>query len=228
MLLLLEWVLLGAAAIVQILVALVNPHMGLPAFNIFGLMVFGAMRWIFPERWIDKLLYTATEFGLLLVLTFVGDIQSPSLPYIVLTIRNCVLLAGQDAAQGRWRSIVTAVAFALCVLAQSHRLWGVSPIVKIPPEQLGSVWIGLTIVFGLLFLFLQLLVDAVLAERKGQEQLTAANTQLRQNALRVEELATVQERNRIARDIHDSLGHSLTVFNIHIAAATAPVACRSG
>jgi signal transduction histidine kinase len=35
----------------------------------------------------------------------------------------------------------------------------------------------------------------------------------------VEELATLQERNRIARDIHDSLGHSLTIFNIHIAAA---------
>ncbi len=42
---------------------------------------------------------------------------------------------------------------------------------------------------------------------------------LRSYALRVEEFATVQERNRIARDIHDSLGHSLTVFNIHTEAA---------
>jgi signal transduction histidine kinase len=79
--------------------------------------------------------------------------------------------------------------------------------------------VGLTILFGLTFLFLHLLVDAVLAAQKGQEQLTQANTRLREYALRVEELATVQERNRIARDIHDSLGHSLTVFNIHIGAA---------
>jgi signal transduction histidine kinase len=73
--------------------------------------------------------------------------------------------------------------------------------------------------FGLTFLFLHLLIDAVLAARKGQEQLKQANTRLREYALRVEELATVQERNRIARDIHDSLGHSLTVFNIHTEAA---------
>ena len=86
-------------------------------------------------------------------------------------------------------------------------------------REIGSWLIGFAIVFGLVFLFLHLLVDAILAERKGQEQLTLANEQLRQYALQVEELATVQERNRIARDIHDSLGHSLTVFNIHIAAA---------
>ena len=42
---------------------------------------------------------------------------------------------------------------------------------------------------------------------------------MRLYALRVDELATVQERNRIARDIHDSLGHSLTVFGIHLEGA---------
>ncbi len=219
LLLQLEWVLLAAAAIVQILFKTANLGTGVAIFNLIGLVIFGGMRAIFPDRWIHKLLYTAAEFGLLLLLTFVGNIPSPALLYVVLTIRNCLLLAGQDEIQRRWRSIVTALAFVVCILAQSHRLWADRPIVKIPPEQLGAVWIGFTIVLGLVFLFLQLLVDAVLSERKGQEQLAAANTQLRQYALRVEELATVQERNRIARDIHDSLGHSLTVFNIHIAAA---------
>lgn len=37
--------------------------------------------------------------------------------------------------------------------------------------------------------------------------------------MRIEELATVKERNRIAREIHDSLGHSLTVFNLYLEAA---------
>jgi signal transduction histidine kinase len=32
-------------------------------------------------------------------------------------------------------------------------------------------------------------------------------------------VATLQERNRIAREIHDSLGHSLTAFNLHVEAA---------
>jgi signal transduction histidine kinase len=184
-----------------------------------GLGIFAAMRWHFPERWSYKLLYTATEFGLLLLLTFGGDLPSPSLPYIVLTIRNCVLLAGQEPTPGRVRSIVTLAAFLASLLSQTHRLLSGSIPLHIPTHQIGAVWIGFAVAFGLVFLFLQLLVDAVLAERKGQERLADANIRLRQYALQIEELATVQERNRIARDIHDSLGHSLTVFNIHIGAA---------
>jgi signal transduction histidine kinase len=117
------------------------------------------------------------------------------------------------------RSIVTFLAFFICLLAQAYRLWAGRMLFPVPPAQIGTVGVGLTIVFGLTFLFLHLLVDAVLAAQKGQEQLTQANTRLREYALRVEELATLQERNRIARDIHDSLGHSLTVFNIHTEAA---------
>jgi signal transduction histidine kinase len=51
------------------------------------------------------------------------------------------------------------------------------------------------------------------------EELAVANAQLREYTLRIEELATVQERNRIARDIHDSVGHALTVLNLHLEAA---------
>jgi signal transduction histidine kinase len=68
-------------------------------------------------------------------------------------------------------------------------------------------------------LFLQLLVNAILAERQSREQLALANAQLRQYALRIEDIATLQERNRIAREIHDSLGHALTVLNLHLEAA---------
>jgi signal transduction histidine kinase len=216
---------LGVAAIAQILVAVVNPDLGLPLLNGIGLIVFAAMGFISPRRWTDKLLYTVSEFGLLILLTFMGEFPLPTLLYIVLVIRNCVLLAGQDSPQGRLRSLITALAFAICLLSQTYRLWFGRLPLEIPLHRVGMVWIGFSIVFGLVFLFLQLLVDAVLAERKGQEHLAKANAQLRQYALRVEELATVQERNRIARDIHDSLGHSLTVFNIHIAAALRLLHC---
>jgi signal transduction histidine kinase len=219
LLLLLEWLLLGVAAIVQMLVAITNPSMGFPFLNMLELGIFATMRLHFPDRWSYKLLYTAIEFGLLLLLTFVGNLPSPSLPYIVLTIRNCVLLAGQEPTQRRVRSIVTLAAFLTSLLSQTHRLLSGRMLLPIPLAQIGAVWIGFAVAFGLVFLFLQLLVDAILAERKGQERLADANIRLRQYALKIEELATVQERNRIARDIHDSLGHSLTVFNIHIGAA---------
>lgn len=121
--------------------------------------------------------------------------------------------------QGVSRIAVTGLAFLSSVVVQTYRMAHQDLPVKVPIDQSGTVWIGFFVVFGLVILFLHLLVDAALKERQGQEQLAAANTQLRQYTLRIEELAIVQERNRIARDIHDSLGHSLTVFGIHIEAA---------
>jgi signal transduction histidine kinase len=218
LLLQLEWLLLGVVAIVQILVSIANPQLGFPLLNLFGLTVFAAMRLRFPDQLGNKLLYTAAEFGLLLLLTFVSQIPSPSPMYIVLTMRNCVLFSGKNPLEIKVRNAIAIFAFLSLVLSQLAKLWsGLIPL-HIPPAQIGAVWIGFAVAFGLVFLFLQLLVDAILAERKGQEDLAEANIRLRQYALRVEELATVQERNRIARDIHDSLGHSLTVFNIHLGA----------
>ena len=46
-----------------------------------------------------------------------------------------------------------------------------------------------------------------------------ANEQLRVQAAEIGELAKAQERNRIARDIHDVLGHYLTVVHVQLEAA---------
>ena len=60
------------------------------------------------------------------------------------------------------------------------------------------------------------LTDRILAEKQAREELAIANQRIRNYALRAEEVATLQERNRIAREIHDSLGHSLTALNLHL------------
>ncbi len=52
-------------------------------------------------------------------------------------------------------------------------------------------------------------------------ELGEANRKLREYAVQAEELATAKERNRVAREIHDSLGHYLTVINVQIEAARA-------
>lgn len=49
----------------------------------------------------------------------------------------------------------------------------------------------------------------------------SARRQLRNYATQVEDLATTRERNRIARDIHDSVGHYLTVVHVQLEAARA-------
>jgi signal transduction histidine kinase len=53
------------------------------------------------------------------------------------------------------------------------------------------------------------------------EELQEANRQLREYAAQAEELATVHERNRLAREIHDGLGHYLTGINMQIQAGRA-------
>jgi signal transduction histidine kinase len=60
--------------------------------------------------------------------------------------------------------------------------------------------------------FATLFSFAMMAERESRRK--AENL-----AIQVEALAADVERNRIAREIHDSLGHTLTTLNIHLAVA---------
>ena len=57
--------------------------------------------------------------------------------------------------------------------------------------------------------------------QQAEADLLKALEQERELNLRLQEMAAVEERNRIARDIHDSLGHSLVALNIQIEAALA-------
>lgn len=73
-------------------------------------------------------------------------------------------------------------------------------------------------------------IESQLNLRRLQAQLRAQNTRLQQAEIelrqaleqaqalnqRIEEMATLEERNRIARDIHDSLGHALVALNIQM------------
>ncbi len=79
-----------------------------------------------------------------------------------------------------------------------------------------NLTLNAALLFGLVLVFVLLLVNAFLAERQSRQKLAIANEQLRQYALRIEDQATLQERNRIAREIHDSLGHSLTAQSIQL------------
>jgi two-component sensor histidine kinase len=60
-------------------------------------------------------------------------------------------------------------------------------------------------------------VNIVVAEH--HIDLSIAREQMRQHILQIETLAALQERQRIARDIHDSLGNALTTLNIQLQTA---------
>jgi signal transduction histidine kinase len=74
-------------------------------------------------------------------------------------------------------------------------------------------------VTGFTIVITQLLVR----EQRARAELAAANERLRGYAAQAEQLATTQERNRVARDIHDGLGHHLTVVQMLLQAARAVI-----
>jgi signal transduction histidine kinase len=81
---------------------------------------------------------------------------------------------------------------------------------------------SLQIVLGLGagFLFMIVFTQLATSERQAREQLQKANQQLADYAAQVEQLATVRERNRLAREVHDTLGHYLTVINVQLEVVT--------
>lgn len=90
-----------------------------------------------------------------------------------------------------------------------------------------AVWTGLPIfVAGLIFIvvFTQMALNEESSRREVERllnELTAVNQRLREYAIQAEDLATAKERNRLAREIHDGLGHYLTTIYMQIQAARA-------
>jgi signal transduction histidine kinase len=69
--------------------------------------------------------------------------------------------------------------------------------------------------------FTAVVTELLRREQRARTGLADANALLRGYAAQAEELATTQERNRVARDIHDGLGHHLTVVQMQVQAARA-------
>lgn len=114
----------------------------------------------------------------------------------------------------------------LVIVAQSVRvlpLWATLLIgAPLPLLHAGMDWPhslrdGGTLLVALVFTVA--LSQALMSAERARAALAAANRQLRDYAAQREELATARERNRIARDIHDGLGHYLTTIHMQIQAA---------
>ncbi len=100
-------------------------------------------------------------------------------------------------------------------------------IVRFVTSTWDAAWSNLP-VFGAGQVFILIFTQMMLNEEKARReietlvvQLKDANDRLREYAIQAEELAVVKERNRLAREIHDGLGHYLTTLNMQIKAAEA-------
>jgi signal transduction histidine kinase len=214
----LEWILLGLAFLLEIRPARFGINTTAQILVTLILGGFGLMGLRLPvQRTRDKVLYTAVEL-VLLVVTFWLDRRTGFFPLLglIIVIRSCLIF------QQAGRLMVAGLVFIASLLLL---FWGMPSPPRRPRHDISSESIANTILtlnintaitFGLTLLFILLLVNALLAERQSREKLLLANDQLRQYALRIEDQATLQERNRIAREIHDALGHTLTAQSIQL------------
>ena len=190
-----------------------------PLINGCGLAVFALMGLRLPQCRVSKLLYILLQITLQLVTASWGGLRFIGPWFMVLVIRNCQFL------ERRHHLAVTLIDFGVFFALQVQRRRALNgspllPILRSIPIKVGYLLLCWVLAYSLFLIFLQLLIDSLLSESRSRQRLGEANAQIRQYAAQVEELATVQERNRIARDIHDALGHSLTALNVHLEAVT--------
>jgi signal transduction histidine kinase len=208
-------------ALTEVLPAPRYPSPQFPLLTILSIAAFGVMGFRLPTgKSISKVLYTGLEFGLILLPIVLNDrgIRFFPLLCLVVVIRSCLIFKPQV------RLIVAGLAFISFLFTLFLRVQNINfPARSMVQEQLRFTVLNLklnaALLFGLTLAFVLLLINALLAERQSREKLAIANEQLQQYALRIEDQATLQERNRIARDIHDSLGHSLTALNLQLETA---------
>lgn len=210
-LLYLEWILLVGAALVSILPSPLQRLPRFPEMTICSLVIFGLMGLQLPKsNNVNKILYTACEVFLILIIGFFGGKTARLFPflYLILVTRSCLIFSPPG------RILVTLMSFILFIFTLRKR----NPNIINPYLQEKFLFFNINLVssFGLSLLFVLLLMNAIVRERENRENLAKANDKLREYALRVENQATLEERNRIAREIHDSLGHSLTALNLQL------------
>ncbi len=153
-------------------------------------------------------LYFGIQIGLVAALMLLSRTTSGSFWILILPI------AAQSISRSwRFTAVVSLILLGL--------LW----IIYFPDQPwletvVDLLSISAALVFTLIFTSIAVRENNARSEvQRLAVDLQQANHRLAEYAAQVEELAIMQERNRVAREIHDNLGHYLTVVNVQIEAA---------
>ncbi len=238
LLLYLEWILLGIALLTffvpfprhSFLWPHIVPGRGLkfPLGVLLSIVALGGVGLRLPihRSQVVKGLYTGLGLMLCWATVLMGgrfrEYFTPML--LIVVIRACLLFPWKQ------RLIVASVAYGSFLIRLMSGMQRVRPpgmprrMGPPPPwrgrglsqELLASLQLRSALLFGLVLVFVLLMVGALLTEHRSRAELAGANQRLRQYALMIENQATLQERTRIAREMHDSVGHSLTAQSIQL------------
>jgi signal transduction histidine kinase len=222
----LEWMLLIGVTLTNILLplpgqpqAIVPLWSTVPLWQLLTIVAFGMMGLRRPKQNLGfKTLYTVTEFGLVYLPLFLDPRISYTFPplHLIIVVRSCSMFGklGQLII-----AICAGVSFTISLFAQNLNIITPSNAV-VSVEQFSSMMLTMRLnasfAFMLISTFILLLTNTLLFVQRSRQELAHAHEQLRQYALQIEDQATLQERNRIARELHDALGHALIAQSLQL------------
>ncbi len=174
-------------------------------------LIFLGLSFVFPidlPAW-QRRAYIAIEIALVIMAQLLW-LELDILLYLFL-IKSCFLLSRREVLY----TVAIAGACYLCSVVWTMPLiarWAIEAIRSQPWEELYQPRVMVLQAFVQyvgISLFVILFGFVIVAERKSRQRAQALTQE-------VETLAAALERSRIAREIHDSLGHSLTTLNIQL------------
>ena len=168
-----------------------------------AMLAHGILHWIaisIPENRQRAPLYFAVQGALIFAIGLLTGLQT-----LILGLYMALLGEAGGVLWPNMRAIALAVIFCLALLAVNISVtWGPGALVAFVPT------IGVMTLFVLIYV-LMFVRQAEVRERaqKLLSELEVAHIQLKQYAERVEELTIVQERERMARELHDTLAQGV-------------------
>ena len=162
------------------------------------------------HRWLSRTGYFTLQCALLTAMIFVSPVRG-FFGIIVLPVASQAIFD----LDRRWSTLVVTYLFGICVGVWAESLGWAGVLEAAVSYTAGFAF---TIVFTIIT---KQALTARSVEEKLRHEIEEANAQLRAYAAQAEDLATTRERNRLAREIHDGVGHYLTVVKTQLDAAAA-------
>jgi len=111
------------------------------------------------------------------------------------------------------------VVLAYCVATSLFDIALAIPLSRFGGPKVGDI-IGLSFLRSVLYALVGfMVVRLMVAQRAQRTSLSDANTQLARYAAALEQLTISRERNRLARELHDTLAHTLSALAVQLEAA---------
>ena len=190
--------------------------------SLLCILILGGMGLKLPTKnnlykWIYFLVELAT---VLLPALLTKEVSYSIYACLIVTVRNCLMFKRKQCFLANTillLSLIPCFLFTRNFADFQARTSKIQAITEIDYEKIvGMSTLSNIVEASLCMALICVIVNVVLKEHKSQQQLAIAREQLRAYALEAEDRATVHERNRIAREIHDSVGHVLTAQTIQL------------